>query len=158
MGFGDGAERIAIEASEGAPPLRQGGGQLSSGTGLGLRGEVVATQKVDADVVEDQRPERDLGTRRIRGIGRDATSVSQHRQVDFEIRGEGDLNDMIDPAGGESAKPNLNIFLSDHDPMRTGSAGQLLLLPLSHGRHDNSAPLSSEMDGTDANGSGGSPM
>ena len=69
---GDVVQVIGVKRVERTPALGQGIRQLLRRFDLCVLWEVVAAQKVDADVVEDKRPEGNLRARRVGGVGGDA--------------------------------------------------------------------------------------
>ena len=59
-------------------------------------GEVVAAQEVHADVLEEQRPERDRRTARVRGVGGHRTANGQQFDIGRDVCAERHLDDVMD--------------------------------------------------------------
>lgn len=94
MGLGDVVQRVTVADGDGEGA--DGGGEVAGGLALGLAWEVVAAEQPQGDVVEQQRPEGDLGAVRAGGVGGDDGVVGGDGVVEIGVVGQRDFDDPVD--------------------------------------------------------------
>ena len=105
-------------------PSRGGGGQVGGGLLLGFGGEVVAAEQADGDVVEQHRPEREVGAVVAGGVGGDDGLVLGDGGVEVDVVGEGHLDDAVDAVGGVAADRGGGVGPVEGDGVAEGRAGR----------------------------------
>lgn len=96
VGLGDVVQRVTVADGDGEGADGGCGGEVAGGLALGLGGEVVAAEQSQGDVVEQQRPEGDLGAVRAGGVGGDDGVVGGDGVVEIGVVGQRDLDDPVD--------------------------------------------------------------
>ena len=103
MGLCDVGERNPLVDPESRPSASEHGVDAFSGSGFRGLGKVVAAEKEDPDVLEDQRPEWDCRRGRLRRVGSNRTVIRQNFAVRLDVCAEGHFHYVIHPARGKSA-------------------------------------------------------
>jgi hypothetical protein len=96
VGLGDPVEGKALLDREAGPSGADGRVDVSGSGPLDFVGKIVATQKVDTDVLENEQPERDPGRGLCGRVGRDGSAVTEHLSIERDIRGKRHLDHMVD--------------------------------------------------------------
>jgi len=99
VGAGDFRQRDSFADFESCPTGFERGVDIARRLHFRLGREIVAAEKVDADILEDHLPERNLGRRVVGSIAGDGAIIFQQLDVGIDIGAEGDFDDMIDAIG-----------------------------------------------------------
>ncbi len=104
MGLCDVGERNPLVDPESRPSASEHGVDAFSGSRFRGLGKVVAAEKEDPDILEDQRPEWDCRRGRLRRVGSNRTVIRQNFAVHLDVCAEGHFHYVIHPARGKSAQ------------------------------------------------------
>src|SRR4051812_35979721 len=96
---GDSVQRQRVGGGDLDGTVARRRGQVVGGMFLGVGREVVAAEEADGDVVEQHRPEREVGPVGAGGVGGDDGLVPRHGGVEVDVVGERHLDDAVHPYG-----------------------------------------------------------
>src|SRR5215469_582822 len=93
----------------------------SRGLNFGVSRYVVAAHKEDSYVTKNELPERDFRRGSIRGVGCDGTALRQYFNVELDVRGESDFNNVIDAVGSHFANASQQSWIGEEDSVCPGA-------------------------------------
>ena len=153
VGLGDVVEREARCYIEALPAGFECPIDVARGFTLCLGRNIVAADKGQSGVDEDELPDGELSRRSVGGVGGDRSALRQHLDIGLDVGRKGHFNDVIDDASSYLADVFYKISVSEEDFVRAGARSEVLIaLGAAGGDHMRSCPMR-ELNSTRTNGS-----
>jgi hypothetical protein len=121
-----------------------------------LRKSVPSVRKlpIASHVLEEQRPERDVGSIRVGRVRGDGPAKSKHLHVGRDVRVECNFDDVIDPIRHERLDSLNDILTSLHDMMRASAPRDCFVRRAPDRRDHGRARTTGELQCADPDGTG----